>query len=140
MQWSTWSNCSATCGRGARSRFTLCAENTGAPLISCKELGLDSQDFEHIEECNTWDKSKCASPCIGYKCMDFAACVDTSDDIDPNTACECQLGRIKNEIGDEVTSCFLMLQGANIQTFVSLTPNFGSKISKSFEFSRNFWS
>ena len=102
MQWSSWSNCSATCGRGARQRFTLCAENTGSGLTSCKEMGLDSQDFEHIEDCNTWDQVKCPSPCIGYKCMDFAACVDTSDNLDPSTACECQLGRIKNEIGDEV--------------------------------------
>ena len=55
----TRSNCSAVCGRGMRRRFTMCASNKGAPLVSCKTLGLQSQDFEHIQECNTWDKAKC---------------------------------------------------------------------------------
>ena len=59
MQWSEWSECSAECGRGSRRRFTKCAEDSGGSLKSCKEMGLTSQAFEHIEECNTWNKTAC---------------------------------------------------------------------------------
>ncbi len=41
------------------------------------------------------------SPCEGYNCMEFANCVDVSDDEDPRTECMCQLGRDMNEAGDE---------------------------------------
>ena len=56
-----------------------------------------------------FNRFKCLffSPCVGYKCMDFAACVDKSTENDPWTTCECQLGRIMNEAEDEVTSCLL---------------------------------
>ena len=59
MQWSEWSNCSAICGRGSRQRMTMCALSSGGNLKTCRELGLDNQDFEHIEDCNTWDKANC---------------------------------------------------------------------------------
>jgi len=104
MQWSQWSDCSAVCGRGNRRRYTLCAEIQGSNLTDCKELGLVDQAFEHIEECNTWDKETCTSPCIGYNCMEFANCVDVSDEVDPRTECVCQLGRIMN---NEETECIV---------------------------------
>ena len=59
MQWSEWSECSAICGRGSRQRYTKCADSEGGELKSCKEMGLFSQDFEHIEDCNTWNKTTC---------------------------------------------------------------------------------
>ncbi len=40
-------------------RFTMCAEEAGGNLTDCKELGLDNQAFEHVEECNTWDRDRC---------------------------------------------------------------------------------
>ena len=40
-------------------RFTMCAESKGGNLTNCKDLGLTAQAFEHIEECNTWDKKTC---------------------------------------------------------------------------------
>ena len=40
-------------------RFTMCAEEAGGNLTSCKEMGLIAQAFEHVEECNTWDKKTC---------------------------------------------------------------------------------
>jgi len=97
MKWSDWAGCSAECGRGNRRRYTLCAEEEGGDLQDCKDLGLESQSFEHIEECNTWDKMNCSNPCIGYKCMEFANCVDISDEYDPKTQCVCQLGRIMSD-------------------------------------------
>ena len=59
MQWSLWSNCSAVCGMGSRTRITLCAEERGGDVKPCKELGLNEQAFEHIQECNTWDLTGC---------------------------------------------------------------------------------
>ena len=35
---------------------TLTDENQ---LKTCRELGLKQQDFEHLENCNTWDKDRC---------------------------------------------------------------------------------
>lgn len=101
MQWSPWSACSAECGRGNKRRYTMCAEFQGGNLTDCKLLGLNDQAFEHIKECNTWDKSNCTSPCQGYACMEFANCVDVSDEQDPKVECVCQLGRIMNDAGDE---------------------------------------
>ena len=46
-------------GRGSRQRFTLCAEEEGGSVRNCKEMGLFEQAFEHIEECNTWNKTTC---------------------------------------------------------------------------------
>ena len=40
------------------------------------------------------------SPCDGYTCMEFANCVDISDDTEPKTECVCQLGRIMDEKGE----------------------------------------
>ena len=40
-------------------RYTMCAEEAGGNLTSCKEMGLIAQAFEHVEECNTWDKKNC---------------------------------------------------------------------------------
>ena len=40
-------------------RYTMCAESKGGNLTNCKDLGLTAQAFEHIEECNTWDKKTC---------------------------------------------------------------------------------
>ena len=37
----------------------MCAEEAGGNLTSCKEMGLIAQAFEHVEECNTWDKKTC---------------------------------------------------------------------------------
>jgi len=101
MQWSTWSNCSATCGRGSRERYTLCAGESGGSLRNCKDMGLFEQAFEHIKECNTWNKTTCPSPCMGYNCMEFASCIEDSTDQDPRTYCECQLGRIMTEAKDQ---------------------------------------
>ena len=39
------------------------------------------------------------SPCEGYKCMEFANCVDISTEEDPQVECICQLGRIKDASG-----------------------------------------
>ena len=62
-KWSEWAECSTFCGRGMKRRRTLCAlsptlsdENQ---LKTCKELGLKKQDFEHLENCNTWNKKTC---------------------------------------------------------------------------------
>ena len=60
MQWSPWSECSAVCGRGMRRRQTMCALKKDGELKTCKELDLKSQDFEHIDNCNTWDKKTCS--------------------------------------------------------------------------------
>ncbi|TRY76932.1 hypothetical protein TCAL_10625 [Tigriopus californicus] len=102
MQWSPWSGCSAKCGRGNRRRYTLCAAEAEGNLTDCKALGLKNQAFEHIEECNTWvnDRAVCPSPCEGYNCMEFANCVDISDNDDPKVDCVCQLGRIMNDKDD----------------------------------------
>ncbi len=59
MQWSDWSECSDQCGRGNRKRITLCAEESGGNLTDCADLGLHNQAFEHVEECNTWDRDRC---------------------------------------------------------------------------------
>ena len=37
----------------------MCAEEANGNLTDCKELNLVDQSFEHIEECNTWNKSTC---------------------------------------------------------------------------------
>ena len=62
MEWSSWGNCSAICGRGNRRRYTLCATEEDGPQSDCKDLGLDSQAFEHIEPCNTWNKDPNVCP------------------------------------------------------------------------------
>ncbi len=100
MTWSDWSACSANCGRGNKRRYTLCAETAGGNLTDCNDLGLTDQAFEHIKECNTWNKNNCSSPCSGYTCMEFANCVDVSDDEDPKVECVCQLGREMNAARD----------------------------------------
>ena len=100
MRWSDWSECSAHCGHGNRRRYTLCAQEAGGNVTNCKDLGLTSQAFEHIEECNTWrnDRNFCpryydlgdgagvrefgAGPGVGDSCPKvaertaFAACLD----------------------------------------------------------------
>jgi len=101
MQWSAWSNCSEVCGRGTRTRTTMCALQKDGEVQPCKELGLKEQDFEHKAACNTWSRENCPSPCIGYNCMEFAACVDVSTDQDPQQECACQLGRMMSPDGSE---------------------------------------
>ena len=59
MQWSEWSECSASCGRGNRLRYTMCAEEAGGNLTDCGNLGLVEQAFDHVVECNTWDRKTC---------------------------------------------------------------------------------
>ena len=46
-------------GRGSRERYTLCADESGGSLRNCKDMGLFEQAFEHIKECNTWNKTTC---------------------------------------------------------------------------------
>ena len=46
-------------GRGSRERYTLCAGESGGSLRNCKDMGLFEQAFEHIKECNTWNKTTC---------------------------------------------------------------------------------
>lgn len=89
MQWSSWSNCSANCGRGLRLRYTKCAIERGGRLYDCS----GDQYFTHTDNCNSWNRSACVSPCEGYDCMEFAACRDVSTDEDPLAICECQLGK-----------------------------------------------
>ena len=62
----------------------------------CSEKFPD-HDFEKIEHCNTWDKAACPSPCDGFECMEFGACIDESTDEDPIAVCKCQMGRVINE-------------------------------------------
>eukprot|EP00090_Calanus_glacialis_P040812 TRINITY_DN7141_c0_g1_i1.p1 TRINITY_DN7141_c0_g1~~TRINITY_DN7141_c0_g1_i1.p1 ORF type:complete len:514 (-),score=67.49 TRINITY_DN7141_c0_g1_i1:139-1680(-) len=99
MQWSTWSPCSANCGRGMRMRHTRCAKERGGELFECE----GEQYFTHTENCNSWvkDPALCASPCEGYECMDFGACVDVSTEEDPVAVCECQMGKIFDDSGLE---------------------------------------
>ena len=59
MKWSEWSDCSAYCGRGSRRRKTMCSLRSGGESKLCKELGLTEQDFEHIQDCNTWNRKTC---------------------------------------------------------------------------------
>ena len=63
IKWSTWSDCSSFCGRGMKKRVTMCALSPtlsdANQLKRCRDLGLRKQDFEHIEDCNTWNKNKC---------------------------------------------------------------------------------
>ena len=35
-----------------------------------------------------------------YECMEFAACIDESDDFDPIRRCECQMGKIFDDSGE----------------------------------------
>jgi len=99
MQWSTWSDCSANCGRGMRMRHTRCAKEKGGDLFECE----GEQYFTHTENCNSWvkDPKICPSPCEGYECMDFGACVDVSTEEDPIAVCECQMGKIFDDSGLE---------------------------------------
>ena len=46
-------------GRGSRERYTLCAGESGGSLRNCKDMALFEQAFEHIKECNTWNKTTC---------------------------------------------------------------------------------
>ena len=39
---------------------------------------------------------------MNYNCMEFAACVDLSTNEDPITECQCQMGRMMNDVEDEV--------------------------------------
>ena len=71
--------CSANCGRGMRLRHTRCAREKGGELFECE----GEQYFTHTENCNSWDQQTCPSPCEGYECMDFGACVDVSTAEDP---------------------------------------------------------
>ena len=59
MKWSEWSSCSAYCGRGSRRRKTMCSLSSGGKSKLCKEFGLVEQDFEHIQDCNTWNRETC---------------------------------------------------------------------------------
>ncbi|XP_023330599.1 adhesion G-protein coupled receptor D1 isoform X2 [Eurytemora carolleeae] len=97
MQWSTWSECSANCGRGMVIRFTQCAKVRNGPLSKCE----GDQYFTHTKNCNSWNKKTCPSPCEGYECMDFGACKDVSTDEDPAAVCECQMGKIFSDTGLE---------------------------------------
>ena len=46
-------------GRGSQERYTLCASEIGGLKRNCKDMGLFEQAFEHIKECNTWNKTTC---------------------------------------------------------------------------------
>ena len=59
MKWSEWSECSAYCGRGSRRRKTMCSLSRGGESKLCKDLNLKDQDFEHIQDCNTWNRETC---------------------------------------------------------------------------------
>ena len=59
MKWSEWSECSAYCGRGSRRRKTMCSLSRGGESKLCKDLNLKDQDFEHIQDCNTWNRESC---------------------------------------------------------------------------------
>lgn len=78
-------------------RYTRCATERGGELFECE----GDKYFTHTENCNSWVKATCPSPCEGYECMDFGACVDVSDELDPRAQCECQMGRIFEETGTE---------------------------------------
>ena len=62
-----------------RLRHTRCAREKGGELFECE----GEQYFTHTENCNSWDQQTCPSPCEGYECMDFGACVDVSTAEDP---------------------------------------------------------
>jgi len=76
-------------------RHTRCAKVAGGELFECE----GEQYFTHTEKCNTWikDLDQCPSPCLGYECMEFGACVDKSTAEDPIAVCECQMGKVFDE-------------------------------------------
>jgi len=78
-----------------RMRHTRCAKVAGGELFECE----GEQYFTHTEKCNTWikDLEQCPSPCLGYECMEFGACVDKSTTEDPIAECECQMGKVFDE-------------------------------------------
>ncbi|XP_064091063.1 adhesion G-protein coupled receptor D1-like [Macrobrachium nipponense] len=83
-EWSDWYNCSKVCGRGIKSRFAMCGNET------C----TGAQYKVEKEPCNTWVKntSICPSPCIGKACPDYAICRDESTNEDPIANCVCTMG------------------------------------------------
>jgi len=76
-------------------RHTKCAKERKGELFECE----GDQYFTHTENCNSWRIETCPSPCEGYECMDFGACVDVSNEEDPMAICECQMGRIFDKDG-----------------------------------------
>ena len=60
LKWSEWTDCSAACGRGMRRRHTMCALTKNGQLKTCKEYGLKEQAYEHIDNCNTWNRATCS--------------------------------------------------------------------------------
>ena len=37
----------------------MCSLSSGGKSKLCKEFGLVEQDFEHIQDCNTWNRETC---------------------------------------------------------------------------------
>ena len=51
--------CSAYCGRRSRRQKTMFSLSRGGENKLCKDLNLKDQDFEHIQDGNTWNSETC---------------------------------------------------------------------------------
>ncbi|AWP20966.1 putative SCO-spondin-like [Scophthalmus maximus] len=74
--WSTWSSCSASCGRGQRTRTRLCQETEGGP--SCAAT-------KQTENCDLPSCPECPSGQVFSDCA--GSCPYTCEDLWPHTQC-----------------------------------------------------
>lgn len=58
ISWSEWAECTGVCARGTRRAVSECSKDPGGPKELCSRHFPD-HDFEHIENCNTWNKTTC---------------------------------------------------------------------------------
>ncbi|XP_064091051.1 adhesion G-protein coupled receptor D1-like [Macrobrachium nipponense] len=92
LVWGNWGNCSVHCGKGVRTRYSMCGTDV------CNGTMAKSQS----EPCNDWNKTACPSPCEDMTCPQFGVCQDKSTVQEPIAICVCTMGY---EMNPDKTSC-----------------------------------
>ncbi|XP_068212021.1 adhesion G-protein coupled receptor D1-like [Palaemon carinicauda] len=92
LVWGEWGNCSVPCGKGMRTRVSMCGDDI------CTETMAKTQQ----EPCNDWNKTACPSPCDDMTCPQFGVCKDESTEKEPIAYCICTMGY---EMNPDKSSC-----------------------------------